>query len=122
MEIDWSLDDNKGVIYRDRQPTVADYDEAIADLQNARKAIETGDESKGCAVCGDSGHGVRTCHHNPLMAARSWVVECGKWRCYHCDYVALTHDQAVEHFGKHDGIDAACVTAAPMTPAPQGDL
>lgn len=111
LPIDWNADDNIGVIYRKRYPTVADYDEAISDLQNAREAIASGDESGGCAICTDGGHGVRTCHHNPLVQARLWATERGKWRCYHCDYVALTDEQAREHFGDRDDEIAACIAA-----------
>ncbi|NVD44359.1 hypothetical protein [Qipengyuania atrilutea] len=107
--VDWSADDNVGVIYRKRAPTVADYDEAIADLMAAREAVASGDESKGCAVCGDSGHGVRTCHHNLLNAARWWVAERNKHRCYHCGYVALTDEQAREHFGTCEDEVAKCI-------------
>lgn len=108
-DIDWNADDNVGVCYRKRQPTLADYDEAIADLQRAREAIATGNESRGCAICADGGHGVRVCHHNPLVLARHYHEERGKYRCYHCGYVALNDEQARAHFGDAETEIAACL-------------
>lgn len=115
---DWTADDNIGVIYRKRAPTIADYDEAITALQMARDAIASGDESRGCAVCTDSGHGVRTCHHNPLVAAREWVVERGKHRCYHCGFVALTDEQAQSHFGRCEDEVAKCIREQTLSTPP----
>lgn len=108
-EVDFSKDDYVGVVYRNRAPTLVDYDDAIADLQAARKAIETGNESSGCAVCGDGGHGVRECHHNPLVIARRYARERNAWRCYHCGYVVTTDEQAREHFGDKETEIALCL-------------
>lgn len=51
--------------------TAADYDEAIAALQDAKKQLLPNADN--CAICTDSGHYAGACHHNPLVAAREGV-------------------------------------------------
>jgi hypothetical protein len=102
-------DDNIGPIYRKRKPTVSDYDEVIADLQAARDDLARSDWSQGCSVCGDSGCASDICHHNALVAARAWVREQGRYRCYHCGFVAETDEQAREHFGNSEDEVAKCL-------------
>jgi hypothetical protein len=51
--------------------TAAQYDEAIRNLQDARKQLEPDGDC--CSVCGDDGHMAFGCGHNPLVA----VALCG---------------------------------------------
>ena len=100
-----------GVIYRAGPLTVADYDEAIADLTNARDQIASMDRNeaqRGCDVCCDSGHTAEHCHHNPLIVARRRIDDEHAWRCYHCGFVARTSEAAQQHFGKSERDLAAC--------------
>lgn len=103
--------DMRGVCYRETL-TDADYDEAIADLQNAkaqRQAIARGEYQPGCAICGDSGHTGGTCHHHPLILARKWTTAKSIFNCYHCGFVTTTDEQAREHFGTCEAETAKCI-------------
>lgn len=98
------------VCYRHGEPTVEDYDEAIGDLARARNAISKCD-TNGCAVCGDSGCSVESCHHNPLVLARQWAHATHFYQCYHCGFIATTDEEAREHFGKDENDNPLCITA-----------
>ena len=95
------------VCYREGPITAADYDETIAALQDAKRAIEDSD-FMGCAICGDSGHSAQSCHHNPLILARQWARATRVWACYHCGFVATNDDEARAHFGRTDEDVPAC--------------
>ena len=108
-----------GVCYRhpeDTWPTAEDYDEAIADLQLARQQLRP--DGNHCAVCGDSGHQAMECHHNPLLLARKWTKASSVWRCWHCQFVATTDEEAVAHFGRSDDEPAACQADPALDVAP----
>lgn len=47
--------------------TVKQYEKAIADLQQAKKQTEDGNQFDGCSICGDA-HPVYECGRNPLLA------------------------------------------------------
>lgn len=100
-----------GVIYR-RGLRESDYDEAIRDLQAAKTQTEPIKCAYQCAVCGDGGHLASQCHHNPLVMARRAARAARVWRCYHCDFVAYTHQQAEEHFGTAPGDEPSCFRGA----------
>lgn len=95
-----------GVCYREGPITDADYDEAIADLQNAKRQAEC--RHICCSVCEDSGHTAEFCHHNPLILARRWAAATKIWCCYHCGFVATNDEEARDHFGKDDLEPAKC--------------
>lgn len=46
--------------------TIEQYDQAIADLQDAKKQLVA--DGNFCAICTDSGHMAFECGHNPLVA------------------------------------------------------
>lgn len=46
--------------------TTNQYDEAIQDLNNAKRQLEP--DGNCCSCCGDSGHQAFECGHNPLLA------------------------------------------------------
>lgn len=101
-----------GVCYRTGLPTVADYDEAITALVAARQqreSIAREEYQGGCAVCGDAGHTVGSCHHDPLQLARNWTAATSVYVCYHCGYVATTDAEARRHFGPAGQLAPACV-------------
>jgi hypothetical protein len=101
----------KGVCYRDGPLTLADYNDAIEALTNARDQIasqERGEYQPGCSVCSDSGHTASTCHHNPLILARQWATATAVYVCWHCGFIATTSAEAQEHFGANDQEEAAC--------------
>lgn len=101
------------VVYQTGRLTAEDYDEAIAGLQAAKKALTEG-ESSGCAICEDSGCASNICHHNVLLLARRWAQESRvTWRCYHCDFVAHTYAEAKEHFGTSEAEIARCLKETP---------
>lgn len=98
----------RGVCYREAKLTIADYDEAIADLRAARRQLKTG-SLMGCSICGDSGHAPQDgCYHDPLFLARQWTAATGIWRCWHCGFVATNEAEAVEHFGRNELERAVC--------------
>lgn len=94
-------------VYRDGPITPELYDEAIEDLQNARRALIEGDHM-GCRVCEDSGHGANMCHHNPLLLARKWAAATRIWQCWHCGFIATNDEEGRAHFGEHDGELPSC--------------
>jgi hypothetical protein len=94
-----------GPCYRTGPITRDDYMEVAMEMMEAAAM----DETRGCSICGDSGHGGGTCHHNALALARRWVAATSVYRCFHCDYVAANDAEASEHFGTHEGEFAACV-------------
>lgn len=97
-----------GVCYRGGKPTVADYDEAIADLTSAKQQLQSA-SLMGCFICGDSGHAVQDgCHHDPLVLARKWAAATKVWQCWHCGFVATNGDEARAHFGNNELDVAAC--------------
>jgi len=88
-----------GVIYRGvpgGRITAGDYEEAIRDLEDASKQLRPDGEH--CRCCGDSGHQVWECHHNPLVMARRAARHLSEYRCFHCGEV-FSGNSAVEHFG-----------------------
>lgn len=98
------------VCYRDTWAS-EDYDEAIADLMNAKKqreSIARGESQLECEVCGDSGHTVGQCHHDPLLLARKWTAATAVYVCYHCGLVCKNDEEAREHFGKNEHEPAKC--------------
>jgi hypothetical protein len=95
------------VVYRKGPLTAADYDEAIKDLQNAKRQDEC--RHICCSVCEDTGHTAEMCHHNPLVLSRQYAAATSIWNCYHCGFVATNDAEAQEHFGKRDILDAKCV-------------
>lgn len=99
-----------GVCYR-TDVTTESYDEAIAALvaaRDQRASIERHEYQPGCAVCGDSGHTVGTCHHDPLQLARCWTAAQVVYVCWHCGAVCTTADEAREHFGPNSSSLAFC--------------
>jgi hypothetical protein len=102
--------DLRGVCYRPGKPTLADYDEAIRDLQEGRDQIASG-SLMGCDICGDSGHAPQDaiCLHDPLLLARQWTAATSVWCCYHCGYVATNDAEAKAHFGRNEFDAAACL-------------
>ena len=109
------------VVYRTGPITVADYDEAIEALTNARKqraSMEAGEFQPECEVCGDNGHTVEGCHHDPLALARRWTQARNIWTCFHCGLVCTTEAEAREHFGTSEDEVARCLRdrAAPSQP------
>lgn len=98
------------VVYRDSpwlRITLDDYNEAIAELQEAKSQLEP--DGSCCAVCGDSGHQAWECHHNPLAMAREAAKMRSQWRCFHCGEVFIDAKLAAEHFGNRgDEEPAAC--------------
>jgi len=98
------------VVYRTGAITAADYDEAIEDLQRAKRQDEC--RHICCSVCEDTGHTAETCHHNPLLLARQYAAATSIWNCYHCGFVATNDQEAQEHFGKNDLQDAKCIRDA----------
>ena len=110
---------HQGVCYREGPPTPEDYDEAIIDLMNARNqriSMARGEFQGGCAVCGDSGHTVNGCHHDPLQLARERARQKSTWQCYHCGFEARTDEDAIEHFGRSEEEVARCLRPAPAVP------
>lgn len=95
------------VVYRTGQPTAADYDDAIAALQQARAQLAP--DGNHCNVCGDSDHQAFECHHNPLLVARKWTAASGVYTCWHCGFIATNEDEAVMHFGTSDDEVARCL-------------
>lgn len=107
-----------GPIYREGPITAADYDDAIADLQRAKAQclkIET-EGYQACAICEDDHH-AGLCHHNPLVMARRAAEEVGKFRCYHCGFVATDDVAAKKHFGETDQVTVACLRGEKWSPA-----
>jgi len=100
------------VVYRKGSLTAADYDEAIKDLQNAKRQDEC--RHLCCSVCEDTGHTAETCHHNPLLLARQYAAATSIWNCYHCGFIATNDEEAREHFGKNDLQDAKCVLTSQL--------
>ena len=98
----------KSVAYREGPLAVADYDEAIEALKNARDQIASGDYRHGCAVCSDSGHDAKQCHHNPLILARQWAAATNVWQCWHCGFIATNEVEARGHFGPNEHHPAEC--------------
>lgn len=99
------------VVYREGPITTADYDEAIEALVNARRQLVEMNADKGwncCYVCEDS-HPASMCHHNPLVMARLRADDRQTFRCYHCDFVARTFEEAAEHFGEREEEVAKCL-------------
>lgn len=100
------------VCYRTGRLTFTDYDEAIDDLQAARRQaieLERGGGASGCAVCSDGDHTAESCHHNPLVLARRWAAARGMWNCYHCGYIAYNDEEAKAHFGTTEDEVAKCI-------------
>jgi hypothetical protein len=96
------------VVYRTGPLTLADYNEAIEALQDAKQQMEPDGEN--CRVCGDSGHQAWQCHHNPLVMARRAAKSQTEWRCFHCGDVFTDEQAATEHFGRtSDDGPAACI-------------
>jgi len=98
-----------GPIYRSAPLTVADYDEAIEDLQTARNNLEKYGVACACDDCWHS-----DCRHNPLAVARHVALRPIKWRCFHCGEVFVDEDQAREHFGQSEDEPAACLPSPPQ--------
>lgn len=96
------------VVYRTGPLTIADYEEAIQDLERAKTALVEGD-SMGCRVCEDSGHGANNCHHNPMLLARRWTNASRFWQCWHCGFIATTDAEGREHFGENEECEPACI-------------
>jgi hypothetical protein len=100
-----------GVCYRDGWGDI-DYVEAISDLRNAyfqRRSMRRGEPQTGCMVCGDSGHTVETCHHDPLQLARKWTAASAVFTCFHCGVVCTTTEEAVAHFGRSEDEITKCL-------------
>jgi hypothetical protein len=94
-----------GVLFRDTL-TAADYDEAIADLQDAKRQAEN---TSGCSICWDSDHVAAACHFNPLVMARRAIRARDIYRCFHCGFVCVGAPEAEEHFGKSEQEVARCL-------------
>jgi hypothetical protein len=106
MTVGPSTDTAYSVCYRTGPLTDADYDEAIEALRNAKEH----DQSKGCTVCSDSGHGAETCHHNPLVLARRWARATSVWVCWHCGFEATNAEDARAHFGLGEEHEPKCLS------------
>lgn len=89
------------------RPTKEDYEKMIRDLQDGMSQLEP--DGKGCAVCGDSDHQAWECHHNPLILVMEARKDKATWRCFHCDAVFTSHDDAAKHFGAYMTRNPACV-------------
>lgn len=103
------------VVFRTNPLTVADYDEAIQNLTDARNQIAADELWRGCGYCHSKEHHPDACHHNPLVLARELVQkrESEYWRCFHCGVVfALAEEaQALQHFGLREvGRMPRCLT------------
>lgn len=94
-------------VHRAGPMTAEDYDEVIADMRRAKRALVKGD-NMGCAVCEDSGHSAAQCHHNALRLARLWSRATGLWQCAHCGYIATNDEECRAHFGATDEDVPAC--------------
>lgn len=103
------MSDLRSVVYREGPITAADYDEAIADLQRAKRQAECAHIC--CAVCEDTGHTAERCHHNPLVLARRYAAATAIFVCYHCGYEARTDAEARAHFGTSEDEVARCIAA-----------
>lgn len=104
------------VIYRRGPISIADYEEAIEALQNARDqltALNDGVYQPCCAVCEDTDHYHQMCHHNPLVIARRRADDEETWRCYHCGFLTRNHEEAEEHFGLNQNATPACMVESP---------
>ena len=80
--------------------SLADYDEAILNLTEARNQIARGWQDRGCGYCGSEEHQPNACRFNPLVVAHpSQRPEI--WRCYHCcaTFAADELPAARAHFG-----------------------
>jgi len=93
-------------IWFDAWPTIEDYDEAIKDLQLAKKQLAP--NGRNCEICEDSGHQAFECDHNPLLA-RKWLKATGVWDCWHCGYIATTSEEAKSHFGINEKEIVECL-------------
>lgn len=100
------------VMYRDGTPTPADYREAAQELLDAADQIENRNWIIGCAICADSGHDARQCHHNTLIAARSWAATTDVYVCWHCGFTATNEEEGREHFGINECDAPACLSVA----------
>lgn len=111
------------VCYRTNKPTIADYDEAIKDLENAKTDLRWKRDGFGiptCFVCEDGGHTAATCHHNPLLLSRQWAKATEVWQCWHCGFIATNEQEAVDHFGKTEDEVANCLRGwQPIETAPK---
>lgn len=101
-------EDDFSVIYRPKDYSKYAYDEAIEALRGARDE----DPAACCGSCGDTGHTAVNCHHNPLVMARRAVRSQEKWRCFHCNGVFRTSEEAEKHFGETHDEHAKCLTLA----------
>ena len=100
------------VVYRGKafaRITLEDYNEAIAELKEARTQLEP--DGDNCHVCHDSGHQAWECRHNPLVMARRAAQMEGEWRCFHCGAVFTDSEAAREHFGSNEDVFAQCIDA-----------
>lgn len=103
-----------GVCYRNGYDP-RDYEEAIHDLRMAlqqRNSMLRGEAQMGCEVCGDSGHTVESCHHDPLKLARRYTEATSIWVCYHCGTVCRNDEEAKAHFGSSEDEVARCLAEA----------
>lgn len=98
------------VVYRKGSITAADYDEAIEDLQRAKRQDEC--RHICCSICEDTGHTAEMCHHNPLILARKWTEATSVWCCYHCGFVATNDAEAMDHFGYNNQVKPKCLRRA----------
>ncbi len=99
-----------GVCYRGKpwsRITLADYDDAIRELQDAKTQLDP--DGYECRVCGDSGHQAWECHHNPLAMAREAASMRHQWRCFHCDDVFTDVALAGAHFGERGSARPMCI-------------
>lgn len=100
------------VCYRHGDFSPEAYDEAIqalTDAKNQRASMAKGEYQSGCSVCSDTGHTVESCHHDPLQLAREGALSHMQFRCYHCDFVCTTDEEAKEHFGSSEAEIARCL-------------
>ena len=97
------------VVHRTGPLTLADYDEAIALLQDAKGQLQPNADN--CHVCGDSMCWAGTCHHNPLVRAREALAKQYRWRCFHCNEMFDDFESAEAHFGTRETEVARCLTA-----------
>lgn len=77
-------------------PTKDLYLKAIENLKLGMTQLEP--DGNCCVVCGDGGHQAWECHHNPI--SKNYMYR-EHWRCFHCNEVFYSVDDAEEHFGSN---------------------
>lgn len=65
------------------------------------RSMARGEGQSECGVCGDGGHTVETCHHNPLLRVLlgDEAASGSVWRCFHCNAIFTNAKTAEDHFG-----------------------